>query len=214
MSNAFDEILQNVSKQVIATANLKMIPFEDLPEHYSVFKEIFTDSKIMKGTMSFDGSPAPENDKLLMPIFQSWIELNIKYNYNLSFIVTKNNSMCGIFLTRIYEKNDLGEIIGVEFGHFYKPEYNAIAYEIGLKTRKMAFDIPTIEYVVGKMRADNVGSQALAIRGGFRFDSYCIQNNVRVNLYHFKREKFDPKTTTIADLGCSVSEYIAKISNA
>jgi RimJ/RimL family protein N-acetyltransferase len=165
----------------------------------------------MKTTMSFGGKAAPHDDKILKKLFHEWIVCNEILNETLSAVIMKENKFCGIFLVRKYGKfeND-GFPKLLELGQFYKPEYHGsgIATVIGNKVIANCFENVYVNGVIGKIKSDNLGSQAVAIRCGFRFYDIYEENDTKINVYKLTKEKYLEKDNGKKDIKSTVTEYI------
>lgn len=162
--------------------------------------------------MSFGGKPSPNDDTILKPLFHEWIECNEIFNETLSAIVTKEGQFCGIFLVRRYvDKSNSKVPQFLELGHFYKPKYHGsgIATIIGNKMINNCFNNKNVKAIIGKIKSDNFGSQAIAIRCGFRFHDIYEENNTQINIYKLTKEKYSNAPTNTKDIGKTISEYIA-----
>ena len=161
-----------LQQKTIQINDIELIRIENCQEHFELFKEIFLDPEIMKTTMAFDGKPAPNDECILRALFLERIKCNQVFDATISIIVKNNNNFLGLLMCQIEDKKihyiKRSKYI-LEISNFYKQQYHGfgIAYKILKFMANNILTIDSVDKIIGKIRSDNLSSQAIALKSGF-----------------------------------------------
>jgi len=175
---------------------IKLIPLDyKSKKDYKLFKEIVCDINIMKTSSLFD-SGISKNENEIRQYFEIMSKSNFTHNIGFYKLIDKNKNFIGISGLILINKDKNNEIETLEIGYFLKGKYynKKIGSNIADFLVNFAFNnFKTTKKILGTALVDNIPSQIIMLKSGFKYLGQKLKRNSIINYYSINRNDFNKK---------------------